>query len=199
MQEGVAHRGHFDGEALDFSVVIVPGDQGGDGGDQTQKGRSKRQRDPFGQHVGFSEGGGADSCEHSHDAVNGAHQAEEGADAHDDFQNDQAAFQAGDFLAGAGFQRAGVVFAGPMAILVRQQHQPAQRGGMLLANLAHHRQVIRPAAGLQRAQHRRRDDLRPAQSHAAFNNKGQPDDRRQEQHANYDRFHDRVFLASRTG
>jgi hypothetical protein len=104
--------------------------------------------------------------------------AQEGAYPHDDFQHDQAAFQAGDFLAGAGFQGAGVVLPGPMTVLVCQHQKAAQRGGMLLADVAQHRQVLRGAAGIQRAQDRRRNDLGQAQGQAAFNDKRQADDRR---------------------
>ena len=120
-----------------------------------------------------------------------------GRDADDDFQHHQAAFQAHDFAARGGFQRADIFRLGPVQMVGGEEQQAAERRGILLAQRAQVVHVVGRVTFRERGGDGRRRDHAPAQHPRAPQNDPQPDHRSQSQHEINGSFHKMWFNNNR--
>lgn len=93
---------HFDGQGFYAAHKDAVEGEGGDGDAEACDGGHEGFADPVGEHLGVSESLHCDGVEDGDHAEDGAEQADERADACNDFENDEAAVECTDFFASGG-------------------------------------------------------------------------------------------------
>src|SRR5258705_1843007 len=95
-QEFVADTFHLNCERLYLFVVIAPRDEGGNGNEQSEQGCVQGEADALGE--GGVVGVLAHVPEEGDQPVNGSNEAKERRNSDDDFEDDEAALEPGDFM-----------------------------------------------------------------------------------------------------
>ena len=122
-QEAIEQRFHVDREVLDFLAVITPGDEGGNRDEKAHERGVEGNGNTGGEFGVVGEAAGAEFTEEANQAVDSSDEAEKRADADDDLQNDEAAFEFDDFLAGARFEEVHRFFFRIFEMIIREQGQ----------------------------------------------------------------------------
>ncbi|MFM1944421.1 MAG: hypothetical protein RI897_3403 [Verrucomicrobiota bacterium] len=132
--------------------------------------------DPFGDHVTFGEAVFTDGAEEDDESGDGSYEAEEWGDADDDFEQDEAAFHEGDFVAGADFEGIDIFFAGQVPVGVGGFEESADGGGVGIAGLDELLDLLFVIGVIGGVFDVGGDDFTPAQGEAAFHDEGEADD-----------------------
>ena len=111
-------------------------------------------------------------AENDDEAVDGAEQTEERADADGDFKNDDAAFHGGDLGAGAGLERFHVLGLGPRHVLEAGGDEPGEGGFLAGGELLDQGGVFAVAEIHDGLGKRRLDDEGAAQGEGSFQHDG---------------------------
>jgi hypothetical protein len=122
-QKAVEQRFHVNRQILDFLTVITPRDERRNGDEQTHQCGVERDGNAGGQFGVICKAALAEFAEEANQAVDCANEAEQRADADDDFQDDQAAFEFDDFLARACFEKIDRFVLRLSEMIVRKQGQ----------------------------------------------------------------------------
>ena len=192
-QQVAQHAFHLHNHAFDLAVEVAPANEGDDGHEQAEESAVQSLADANAHHVRAAVGRHlTDGDEEFLQAADGAEQAKEGRNADDHLQGDQSVFEFHRFAAGARLDSVDVLGMWPVEMVEGDADDGSEGGGVVVSE---HGETVGVFAGpelLNRGGEGGANDVLAAQGHAAFNDDGQGDNRRDAQ-----RHHDGAAFAEK--